>query len=106
MIIRILELAEADLLAGYRFYERQRPGIGNYFLDTLYSDIESLSIYAGIHRQVFGYYRLLSSRFPYGVYYSMNGDVVEIWRVLDCRRRPGWIERQVKRKSARRPPRS
>jgi hypothetical protein len=31
---------------------------------------------------------LLSKRFPYAVYYKMDGDVVVIWRVLDCRQKP------------------
>jgi hypothetical protein len=57
--LRILSLAEADLLDGFRFYERQSAGIGSYFLEALYSDIESLRLYAGIHRRVFGYHRML-----------------------------------------------
>ena len=60
MKLRILSLAESDLLDGFRFYERQQLGIGTYFLDSLYSDIESLRLYAGIHRRVYGYYRALS----------------------------------------------
>jgi hypothetical protein len=34
--LRILDFAEADLQAGFRFYERQSLGIGTYFLETLY----------------------------------------------------------------------
>ena len=33
----------------YRFYERQAEGVGAYFLDSLYSDIDSLLISAGNH---------------------------------------------------------
>jgi hypothetical protein len=58
--LRILSLAEADLLNGFRFYERQSSGVGLYFLESLNSDIESLRLYAGIHRKVFGYRRMLS----------------------------------------------
>ena len=67
MKIELLDLAEADLLAGFRFYEAQSSGIGSYFPDSLYSDVESLRLYAGIHRRVFGYPRLPSKRFPYAV---------------------------------------
>jgi plasmid stabilization system protein ParE len=45
-------------------------------------------LYAGVHPQFFGYYRSLSKRFPYAIYYKMNGDVIEVWRVLDCRQKP------------------
>ncbi|PYL07602.1 MAG: hypothetical protein DME33_09825 [Verrucomicrobia bacterium] len=33
--LRILSLAESDLLARFRFYERQSSGVGWYFLETL-----------------------------------------------------------------------
>jgi len=59
--------------------------LGAYFLDTLFSDIESLLLYAGVHARVFGYFRALSRRFPYAIYYKLDGEVIEIWRVLDCR---------------------
>ena len=49
MTIKILSSAVQDLIDGYWFYEKQAEGVGVYFLDTLFSDIESLTIYAGIH---------------------------------------------------------
>jgi hypothetical protein len=48
MRIEILSDAEEDLVAGARFYERQGPGLGEYFLNSIYSDIDSLLIYAGL----------------------------------------------------------
>jgi plasmid stabilization system protein ParE len=101
--LRLLDLAEADLVDGYRFYERQSPGVGAYFFETLCSDIESLRLYAGIHRRVFGCNRLLSKRFPFAVYYTVENDEVQIWRVLDCRRDPQWIQAQVGKGRIRRP---
>ena len=44
MKIEILDLALADLIEGFHFYERQEAGLRTYFLDTLYSDIDSLRI--------------------------------------------------------------
>ena len=52
MRIKILSIAEHDLEEGYRFYESQADGLGTYFLDTLYSDIDSLAYFAGMHRVV------------------------------------------------------
>ena len=71
MRVKILSIAEDDLEEGYRFYESQADGLGIYFLDTLYSDIDSLAYFAGIHRVVLGYHRLLSKRFPFAVYYRV-----------------------------------
>ena len=62
MKIRILTVALNDLEEGRSFYERQEEGLGGYFLDSLFSDIDSLLLQAGIHRQMLGYHRLLSQR--------------------------------------------
>jgi plasmid stabilization system protein ParE len=86
--IHLLSLALRDIEAGRRFYEIQQAGLGDYFLDSLFSDIDSLLLYAGIHQKVFGYHRMLSRRFPYAIYYKVEGDDIQVWRVLDCRQNP------------------
>lgn len=68
MKVQILDEAQQDLVDGYRFYESQVAGPGDYFLDSLLSDIDSLQFHAGIHAVHFGYNRLLSKRFPFAVY--------------------------------------
>jgi len=40
--IEILEEAQEDLIDGFRFYESREAGLGSYFLDCLFSDIDSL----------------------------------------------------------------
>jgi plasmid stabilization system protein ParE len=93
--IKTLDAAEKDLEEGYRFYERQSSGLGFHFLDSLYSDVDSLSYFEGIHPQVFGYHRLLSKRFPFAVYYKIVEGEVLVTAVLDCRRNPSWIREQL-----------
>ena len=96
MKIRILESARLDLLDGYRFYETQATGLGQYFLDSLFSDIDSLMITAGVHPVHFGqYHRLLSRRFPFAIYYRIEGQRVLIYAVLDCRRDPSVIRARL-----------
>lgn len=95
MKIRILSPAEDDLEEGYRFYDSQSPGLGSYFLDCLYSDIDSLTYFGGIHPVVLGHYRLLSKRFPFAVYYRVTEDVVVVFAVLDCRRNPSWVRKRL-----------
>ena len=88
--VHILTSARADLAEGRDFYDRQAAGLGDYFLDSLFSDIDSLVLYAGVHRQVFGFHRVLSRRFPWAIYYRTDGpDAVVVYRVLDCRQDPG-----------------
>jgi plasmid stabilization system protein ParE len=96
MKIRILDLAEEDLIQGFAFYEEQQAGIGDYFLDSLSSDIDSLRLYAGIHPAHFErYHRLLAKRFPFAIYYTVSDDTVSIHAVLDCRQNPAWIRERL-----------
>lgn len=57
MKIKILKSANQDLVDGYYFYEKQAEGLGGIFLDSLFSDIDSLKIYAGLHTAHFEKYQ-------------------------------------------------
>ena len=96
MKIKILESAKQDLREGFHFYESQEAGIGSYFLESIFSDIESLRLFAGIHGVHFGrYHRLLSKRFPFAIYYRVESDEVRVYAFLDCRRDPAWIRKRL-----------
>ena len=97
MKIKILSSASQDLIDGYWFYEKQAEGLGTYFLDSLFSDIDSFIINAGIHPLHFGkYHRMLSKRFPFAVYYRVENKTALVHGVLDCRRSPAWIKKNLK----------
>jgi plasmid stabilization system protein ParE len=96
MNVRILESARRDLLHGYIFYEKQQEGVGEYFWNTLFAEIDNLAKCVGIHPVRLGYHRMLSSRFPYAVYYRIEANEAVVHAVLDCRRDPNWIKRQLK----------
>ena len=95
MRVEILAEARDDLLAGFRFYERQARGLGKYFRDSLSGDIDSLAIHGGVHAKVFGYHRSVSKRFPFAIYYRVEENVVRVRAILDCRRNPSWIRRKL-----------
>lgn len=88
MKIKILPTAVEDLHEGRLFYEKQGETLGEYFFDTLFSDIDSLILFPEKHSKVFGYHRLLSKRFPFAIYYKIEQDVVIVYRVLDQRQNP------------------
>jgi hypothetical protein len=96
MKIRVLDSAREHLIEGYHFYEEQAPGLGAYFLDSLFAEIDSLTLYGGIHTHFFGFHRSIAKRFPFAVYYLIVSDEVRVHAVLDCRRRPSWIRRRLK----------
>ena len=96
MKIKILPSAIDDLSNGRLFYEKQGENLGDYFFNSLFSDIDSLVLYAGIHQKYFGYFRMLSKRFPYAIYYKMEDDfLVVVWRILDLRRDPHIIRQSL-----------
>ena len=87
MKIQILDIAQQDIIDGFNFYETT-TGLGHYFLDSIYADIESLHLYHGVHSRHFGYYRLLARRFPFAVYYKVEDVYIRIYAILDCRQNP------------------
>jgi len=89
MRIKVLSSAMDDLYEARLFYERQGEGVGDYFFDAIFSDIDSLALYGGIHAKFYGYHRMLSKRFPYAVYYTVHEKaIVIVYRVLDLRQNP------------------
>ncbi len=98
MHIEILEEAQEDILKGVLFYESQQYGAGDYFLDTISADINSLHLYAGIHMQTKNYYRALSKRFPYAIYYKIEDETVRVYAVLDDRSHPKMTKSRLEEK--------
>jgi hypothetical protein len=80
---------------GKAFYNLRELGVGEYFWDSLISDIESLIIYAGVHKKKFGLYLMFAKRFPYAIYYEIVEDFAYVVAVLPMRRDPAWIAEQI-----------
>lgn len=98
MQIRITRSAETDPLEGFAFYERQQAGIGEYFLDSLFADIDALILFAGIHPKPDGrLHRTLAKRFPFAIYYDVQDDIATVVAVLDCRQNPASITERLQR---------
>ena len=96
MKITLLRSARRTVADGISFYERQGTGLGTYFLTSIMSDIRSLSVYAGVHQKYHSYYRMLCSRFPYSIYYRMEGVEAKVYAVLDDRRDPASIKEMLR----------
>jgi hypothetical protein len=89
--------ARHDLLQGALFYEQQREGLGDYFSNCLFEDLERLEREAGIHATVFGLHCKLSKRFPFAIYYRVEESVIDVVAILDCRRDPDAIAARLRR---------
>ena len=89
----VVVLAEAanDIERGIDFYNAIEDGVGLYFRDSIIADLRRLGLYFGEHRIHLGYFRALSARFPYAIYYRDKESVRQVVAVLDLRRSPKWI---------------
>jgi len=77
----------ADLRDARDWYERQRPGLGDEFhlsvADALTHLEESPERFPIYYR---GFRRLLTERFPYKVFFRIQGDAVIVFRILHAAR--------------------
>jgi toxin ParE1/3/4 len=79
--------AEADLSAAARWYEVQRRSLGDEFLDEIRRVLTLLEESPERHPQYYrGFRRVLTRRFPYKLFYRIEGNDVIIVRVLHGKR--------------------
>jgi hypothetical protein len=95
----VLPQAAEDIEAGRAFYDRIELGVGDYFADCILSDLDQLSRLHGFHRMQFGFHRVLSERFPFGIYYREQAECVQVFAVLDLRMEPTWIREELEQRN-------
>ncbi|MFZ5865776.1 MAG: type II toxin-antitoxin system RelE/ParE family toxin [Thermodesulfobacteriota bacterium] len=88
--------ADLDVVAAFNWYEKEQAGLGRQFLDQLratYDRItESPLAYQAIRA---GIRRALVRRFPYAVYFAVEGDAVVVLAVFHVSRDPAeWQKRR------------
>jgi plasmid stabilization system protein ParE len=80
----------------YRWYEQQRAGLGDDFLAALDEVFARLQETPEAHQVIYqDVRRALPRRFPYGVYYRVHADRVEIIAVQHSRRNPSHWQSRV-----------
>jgi hypothetical protein len=96
--IRILAEAAADIQRGIAFYDSIEQGAGDHFRDTLLADIRRLGSYFGEPNYQAGCFRMLASRFPFAIFFRDHSECRQVVAVLDLRRNPAWLLRQLDRR--------
>jgi len=94
--VELTELAQEDLQRAKEFYDLQADFLRNYFIDSIFIDLESLRFYGGIHNRVYGFYKMLAKRFPYAIYYEIEEDKVVVHAILDTRQNPLKVKKRLK----------
>lgn len=95
MSIQFRPAASRDVDDAYSWYEGERPGFGEEFLDALLKQLMLIdgqpNLFAPIHETTRA---APMRRFPYVIYYVVAGDVVTVIGVIHGRRHARhWRER-------------
>jgi plasmid stabilization system protein ParE len=87
--------AEADMAEAKAWYDDQRPGLGDDFLDRVADTFAEIRRRPEMRARVFEELRLaLVGRFPYAVVYRVDEDQITVVAVYHARRDPrGWRPR-------------
>ena len=87
--IRFRPEAEKDLEDAAKWYEEQRPGLGKELLDKVSSALENLAkqpaMYPTVHRNI---RRALIQKFPFGLFYIMEENLIIIIAFMHISRNP------------------
>jgi toxin ParE1/3/4 len=81
--------AERDLIEAYKWYGEKVPGLGTDFLAVIERALESIqqnpARFPIIYRNV---RRALMRRFPYGIFYFLEGENIIVLGVMHTARNP------------------
>ena len=86
---------QGEVDEAYRWYEQQRPGLGDDFLAAIEEVYNHLRATPEAHQVIYrDVRRALPRRFPYGVYYRVLVNRVEVIAVQHSSRNPArWQSR-------------
>ncbi len=91
------EEAEMDIFEGYFWYESQKTGLGEKFLDSLDHAERAIkrnpNSYRVRYKDVRGF---LVERFPYIIIYVVKGDHIDVISVFNTNKDPGSWKNRIK----------
>jgi len=95
--LRFHSAIEEDLASNYNWFEQKQLGLGNDFLNEFYSITESIEIRPYLNSILYNNIRRkLMKKFPYAIYYVIQGNFVLIIGVFHFARNPRLIQSSLK----------
>lgn len=81
--------AKNDIELAFEWYEKQRKGLGNEFLDSIDIALDNILDYPDMYQVVyFNFRRCVIGRFPFSIFYMVEKDSIIIHAVFDNRQDP------------------
>lgn len=95
--LRFLPAVGEDAIGGYAWYEEKTPGLGEEFLRVFYACASEIPrtplLYPEVHRE---FRRRLLRRFPYAIYFRIEGNENVVFGLFHCARDPRTIRARLR----------
>ncbi|MFO0795228.1 MAG: type II toxin-antitoxin system RelE/ParE family toxin [Candidatus Brocadiaceae bacterium] len=89
MILRYTDRAKDDIELAFVWYEKQRRGLGFEFLDCVEVSLNNILSFPEMYEKIYSCFRrCVVRRFPFSVFYTIEGDEIVIHSVFDNRQDP------------------
>jgi toxin ParE1/3/4 len=91
-VVIVLEQAEEDLLAAQRFFEAEREGLGDSFVDKAEEAVEGIQRFPYAAPKLARGFRIwqLKKFRRYGLLYRVRREAIIVHRVIHLQRGPGF----------------
>jgi toxin ParE1/3/4 len=81
--------AKGDLRETFQWYEEKQPGLGHSFRASVESVLSSIQAYPRMYPRVDpSVRRAATDRFPFGIFYQIDGDTIRVIAILHNARNP------------------
>ena len=78
-----------DLVTAFNWYENQRKGLGNRFLDCVEAAIQDIEDYPKVGQIIYSCFHAYPvRRFPFSIFYSIEKKCIVIHAIFDNRQDP------------------
>jgi plasmid stabilization system protein ParE len=89
MILRYTDRSENDVEFAFKWYEIQRRGLGFEFLDCVEMSLSSILRFPEMYKICYSTFRrCVIRRFPFSIFYTIEGEEIVIHSVFDNRQDP------------------
>lgn len=95
-ILGFLPEIEDDVIAGYTWYEEKTHGLGEEFIRVFYARAGEIPRHPLLYPVIYnGFRRRILKRFPYAIYFRIEGNEIIVFGVFHCARNPGVIRAKL-----------
>ena len=89
MILRYTDRSKDDIDLAFAWYEKQRRGLGFEFLDCVEVSLNNIQSFPEMYEKNYSHFRrCVVRRFPFSVFYTIEGNEIVIHSVFDNRQDP------------------